>query len=352
MTSRQRASTGTKVRAAGLMHFFDVADKLGFNAYPLLRKLGLNPRMFEHRDQMLPAEAVIRLLEESAHASGCPVYGLLMAEPRQISSFGAISLLLSHQRTLRDVLNTIMRYRNLLNEALALHVETVGAITVLREEIITDIPQPSRQATELAVAVLFLACRTLLGSRWRPSSVNFTHQAPKDMQAHRRIFQCKLVFDSEFNGIVCPTQMLEIPNPHTDPAMMRYAQHFIETLPGNHSGTPVQEVRKSIYLLLPMGLATLEQVAQGLALNARSLQRRLNESGETFGSLINGVRRELALRYMENPSCTLGHIAEQLGYGNPSSFTRWFTTQFGMPPARWRAAHGARYRRPLKVPAL
>jgi len=30
-------------------------------------------------------------------------------------------------------------------------------------------------------------------------------------------------------------------------------------------------------------------------------------------------------------------ISQMTGYANPSSFTRWFTAEFGMSPAAWRA---------------
>ncbi|MNG40322.1 Helix-turn-helix domain protein [compost metagenome] len=43
------------------------------------------------------------------------------------------------------------------------------------------------------------------------------------------------------------------------------------------------------------------------------------------------------MRYLENPGYSLGRIADMLGYSMPSSFTRWFIAQFGMPPASWRA---------------
>jgi AraC-like DNA-binding protein len=51
------------------------------------------------------------------------------------------------------------------------------------------------------------------------------------------------------------------------------------------------------------------------------------------------VRRDLVLRYMENPRYSLSRIADLLGYSVPSSFTRWFTTQFGTAPAAWRREH-------------
>ncbi|TXI69547.1 MAG: AraC family transcriptional regulator [Limnohabitans sp.] len=33
---------------------------------------------------------------------------------------------------------------------------------------------------------------------------------------------------------------------------------------------------------------------------------------------------------------SMGRVAEQLGYSNLSSFTRWFTTQFGCSPSQMR----------------
>ncbi|MNP69715.1 HTH-type transcriptional regulator VirS [compost metagenome] len=98
-------------------------------------------------------------------------------------------------------------------------------------------------------------------------------------------------------------------------------------------------MRKAIYLLLPMGHATIEQIAQTQGMNVRTLQRRLEEGGVTFSDLINEVRRELVVRYMENPRYSLAQIADMLGYSMPSSFTRWFASQFGQSPASWRSEH-------------
>ena len=57
-------------------------------------------------------------------------------------------------------------------------------------------------------------------------------------------------------------------------------------------------------------------------------------------------RAVLVMRYLENPGYSLGRIADMLGYSMPSSFTRWFIAQFGMPPASWRAQRAG----PLGLP--
>ncbi|MNE71333.1 HTH-type transcriptional regulator VirS [compost metagenome] len=126
--------------------------------------------------------------------------------------------------------------------------------------------------------------------------------------------------------------------------MARHAQRYLDSLSGTDEHSLELDVRKAIYLLLPMGRATIEQIAQAQGMNVRTLQRRLEESGVTFSDLVNGVRRDLVIRYLENPNYSLGRIADMLGYSMPSSFTRWFIAQFGMPPASWRAQHGVQMR--------
>jgi AraC-like DNA-binding protein len=179
--------------------------------------------------------------------------------------------------------------------------------------------------------------RTLLGPRWQPYSVNFIHAPPPDRAVHRRVFGPHVEFDSEFNGIVLAAADLDRANPTADPALAQYARQFIETLPNAERTSVTHEVRRAVYLLLPLGAASITRVAEDLGQNVRTLQRRLEAEGSEFSDLVNSVRRELALRYLQSKRDTLTHIAESLGYGQLSSFTRWFSGQFGTPPAKWRS---------------
>lgn len=334
--SSHRSHSGTQVRAAVLSHYEAVAQRLGLNPLELLRQVDLSPRVLMTPSQLIPVGAAVQLLEKSAAATGCISFGLLMAEARLLSDFGPISLLLTHQPSLRGALNIIIQYRHLLNESLAMIVEDAGTLTLVREEIITDSAGGSRQATELAVGVLLLIFRAMLGPQWHPQGAHFTHSPPPDHQTHRRVLGCPVHFDSDFNGLVCLTADLDRPNTQADAAMASYAQSFIDAIAHQGHSSVVLDVRKSIYLLLPMGRASAAQIAQGLGMNVRTLQRRLDESGASFSELINAVRSELAQRYIANTDHSLGRIAEQLGYANLSSFTRWYITQFGAPPSAAR----------------
>ncbi len=326
----------TLVRAAVLTNFFEVAQALGLNPQPLLWQVGLSRALLDDPEQRIPAEAAVALLEAAAQASGCLQFGLRMAESRQLSNFGMVSLLISHQRCLRDALTLIIQYRHFLNDTLAIQIEDAGPMVILRDEVV--VRGPVRQSNELAIGVLFRMCAAVLGKAWRPSSVNFTHSAPPEIGLYKRLFNCNIEFGSEFNGIVCRAADLDAPNPGADPAMARYAQRFMENLPHVNERSAVLDVRKTIYLLLPSGRASSEYVAQALGLSVRTMQRQLDEAGFSFTQVLNEARRELVLRYIDNPRYSLVQVSELLGYSTQSSFTRWFITQFGMAPQQWRQA--------------
>jgi len=337
LIKKRKLAVSTTVRSAVLAHYMEVVDRLGFNPQSLLGEVGLSRAILKTSDQQIPLSAAVRLLELSAQTGGCEAFGLLMAEARQFSDLGPVSLLLTHQRTVRDAVMTTIQYRHLLNEGLAMHVENTGKLTLVSEDVVSLGAPSSRQANELAVGVLCFIFRTLIGPHWHPQSVSFMHSAPGSLEVHKRIFRCKLQFDADFNGLVCHTSDMDLPVPVADPVMARYAQSFLEAIPGGNTSSVVLEVRKSIYLLLPMGRANIAQIAQTLGMNVRTLQRRLGEDGETFSDLINAVRLELAQRYIANPKYPLGRIAELLGYSNHSAFTRWFITQFKQTPQEVRS---------------
>ncbi|WP_028631443.1 AraC family transcriptional regulator [Metapseudomonas resinovorans] len=323
-------------RTAALTNYLEVSQQLGLNPQQLLSQFGLSQPMLENLELRIPMTTVALLLEASAQVSGCETFGLRMAESRRLSNFGAISLLLTHQPTLRDALNTIVQYRHLLNESLSLHISETGKTVILSEEIIIAPSVSMRQSIELAIGVLHRLCGALLGSHWRPQSVNFTHDAPADLHVHRRVFGGNVEFNRQFNGIVCLAADLNTANPTADPLMANYARGFVESLPGATKGSTLNEVRQAIYLLLPLDRATIGQIAQSLGMNVRTLQRRLEDNGVTFSEVFDEVRRDLLLRYMENPRYSLSQVASLLGYSTPSSFTRWFTSQYGVAPATWR----------------
>jgi AraC-like DNA-binding protein len=338
------------VRSASLGNYAEVARRVGLDPDEMIASAGLNPAFLSNPDLRIPTRAVVALLEESARRSACATFGLQMAESWRMSDFGVISLLLTHQPTLRDALAATIRHRHLLNDSLSLWIEEAGELVIVREELVGEGAARSRQAIELAIGVIFRMFRALLGAHWRPREVRFTHPAPPQLGVHRRIFGTHVAFDQEFNGIVCAAADIDRPNPGADPGMAGHAQKLIDAIPGHGAADSgaAQEVRRAIRILLPLGQASIGRIAQAMGMTARTLQRQLDGSGETYGSLLNEARLEMVPRYLGNPAYSLVQVGELLGYEFPSSFTRWFRKQFGKSPARWRRERARKRAKPVR----
>ncbi|TDN57839.1 AraC family transcriptional regulator [Paraburkholderia sp. BL10I2N1] len=329
----------TMLRSASMSGYFDVTRRLGLNPFELVQLVGLDAAALANPDDHVPVSAACRLLELTAQKAKCPTLGLRMAETRQQFGTGVVNVLLAHKRTLREVLFAAAQYRHLLNEALAVYVETTGDTVTIREEIVVEPGTPTTQAIELAIGVLTRHSSALLGAHWNPWGVHFTHQAPKDLTFHRRFFGCPLTFGSDFNGVVCAAADLDYPNPGADPELVRYAESLINPHNASKTDSIALDVRQAIYLLLPLEQATVEPVARHLGLSVRTMQRQLKSVNTSFSDLVEDVRHDLAERYMSNPGYPIGRVAALLGYTQQGSFTAWFASRFQMTPREWRVRH-------------
>jgi len=326
------------IRSGSLTNYAEVARKVGLDPTRMLARFELPSRCLRDPELKVPLDRVRQLLEGSAEMSGAEAFGLMMAETRQLSNLGPVGLLVREQPTLRRALAALARYTRLLNEALFLTIEESGDVVVLREELIVGRGGPVRQATELAIGVVFRMMRAYLGPDWRPRRVCFAHDAPIDRSVHERVFGRNVDFGADFNGVVCARSDLERPNPNADPAMARYARQLLDA--GFSRSTPgmAAQVRELIVMLLGSGRCTVDIVAQHLGVDRRTVHRQLASESQTYSALLDEVRGELTVRYMKNRDRPLAEVSALLGFSAPSGFSRWYRRHFHAAPSVRRAA--------------
>jgi AraC-like DNA-binding protein len=72
-------------------------------------------------------------------------------------------------------------------------------------------------------------------------------------------------------------------------------------------------------------------------ISPRHLRRKLNLFGTSYESLVDEVRKEGAIRMIGQGQLSLTSIAYELGFLDPSSFTRAFRRWTGMSPTAFKA---------------
>jgi AraC-like DNA-binding protein len=334
-----------QVRAMCLAPFVDVVGGLGLDPFALLRKAKIRPEVLADPESRIAASAVVRLVEETVRQSRCGTIGLLMAEPRSFASLGPISLLLQHCDTVRGAVLSLARHQRMLGD---LHHQTLdddGETATIRVELLPG--YGISPVAEFSVSMLVRSLREMSLDRWQPESVHFRHSAPAELQGYRRHFQCQIEFDSDFDGFRCASASLDIANPAANETMAHHAERYLAMLAARQATASVtDQVRHALANLLGRCSVTMDSVADGLGLHPRMLQRLLEKEGATFAALLNETRRELAVRYLATSGQSVTDVGLLLGYSTLSSFSRWFTQEFGRSPAAWRSARRSAPARP------
>ncbi len=97
-----------------------------------------------------------------------------------------------------------------------------------------------------------------------------------------------------------------------------------------------EQVKQRIRVLLSEREISEELVALPFNVSPRHLRRKLSETCTTYEKLLDEVRMELAIRLIQENRLNLGRIAFELGFLDPSSFTRAFRRWTSMSPTAFR----------------
>jgi AraC-like DNA-binding protein len=308
---------------------------VGLDPLEQLKLSNIGLEELSNPDNWLAARSVADLLERSALESGRSDFSLLLAECRSLASLGPLSLLLKHEASPRRIVHQINHFKRHLNDIFDVHLEESDDLTLLRWTVPAAYATP--QIVILVTAVGYRALVESMNGSWVPERIHFPFARPAIMQTFHRFFARPIDFDSEFSGFSFPTSDLDQPNPSADEHMANHAAALLRMVAPPPESI-ADRARHALVLLLPVGKGALGNVANNLGIQSRALQRELNDDDLTFAELLNETRRDLAKAYLTNPNRTVSEVATLVGYSSASSFSRWFSDEYGISPSRWRRA--------------
>ena len=117
----------------------------------------------------------------------------------------------------------------------------------------------------------------------------------------------------------------------------RRLENALGDLDRSGAGAMSTRVRRLLVERLGQIVLTLDAVATALAVNRRTLTRRLAEEGTSFTRLFDEVRRDFARALLHDRSLSIGDVAFFLQYSEPAVFHRSFRRWTGQTPSAFRA---------------
>jgi AraC-like DNA-binding protein len=310
-------------------------DERGVDAEPALRAAGLSRAALAVIENRLPDESLHRLWEAAAVAANDRYFGVHTAEALPAGAYDLLDYLMSSSATVGESLTRLTRYVRLLYDRSNLHL----AIEPRHARLVRHVAAPAPQYDEYSLTLLLVRSRQLSATDWLPERVAFQHAAGDEGGELARVFRCPVHFSAGEIEARFAAEILALPHVRADSRLlailMRYADSQLAALPAR--GDLVARACSSIVRQMARALPGLQSTASELRMPERALQRALARSGVSHSSLVDEVRRGLALKYICDHRLCIGEIAYILHFADTTGFHRAFKRWTDQTPIEYRS---------------
>lgn len=257
-----------------------------------------------------------------------------LIEPRFCGVLGHLALSCG---TLAEAFARFARYQTLLYDGAGDIAIVDGKYQVSwgREH---DEPFDTRHSDEILLVGLIQLARLLSGhDTLTPHRVGFMHAAPPYGQEYFPWLGDAIEYDQPQVFVEFTVAFLNLGicdrNPTLVALLDQQADALLRALP--HKSEFDTALRRAVITGLHNGTPSLKAVSSLLHISSRTLHRRLEARGLTFGVLLQRIRQELAVQYLRDSPLSLVEISLLLGYSEQSAFSRAFKQWTGIPPGKF-----------------
>ena len=315
------------------------ADKISVPA--LLRRAGLPANLFQQEKIFVTTAEVFAIWRTVAEMSPDPGFGLKLGTELRFEHSHPVSIAGVCSRSFGDALQRLARYKQLTcPEEIRVHRKaqesSVEFFFIEAKEAQPDI------MVDLGLSWILCVGRRGSDGEITPLRLELTRPV-KNRALLERHFGCRVRFNADRNALVFRSSDLDRPFVTQNEELVAIiGTHLDSELKARTASVNVgQQVKITLRRSLAGKRPTLRDVAQELALSARTLQRRLTNAGITFQQLVEETRRELAHHYLKQRTVELNEAAFLLGFEDANSFFRAFQEWEGTSPGEWRIRHCA-----------
>lgn len=326
--------------ASYINYVLSCAESLGASVPRLLADADLNPRELQDGDNRIDLIYLMRLGYGTIRQTGRPEFGLISGSRSNLSIFGYIGLAAMTAPTLGDALRVLVDYEALQGRCYrgsSQLIATPGGARVMFYSI-----APYNDYTYFVVDAVLSGWAALI--RWitgRDDLVTEAHvefSTPSYYEHYPKAFPCPVRFHQEINALVLKPGALDYPLLHQNPtlhaSLLATCDHLLTQIAQADSYR--NKVLKVLGTMLHGKTPSIEEVAQQLCTPPWTLRRKLKEEDTAFQTLVDEMRRDVALSYMKNTGLSFGEIAYLLGFSTPGAFQRAFKRWSGMTPGEYR----------------
>jgi AraC-like DNA-binding protein len=322
-----------------LLSWIRAAVRCGFAIAPVLREIGIPVIDGGTHGVVITQEQAFRLIETCVARARGEHFPFAFGENAVLESNPEVQAYICSCTTLRDAI----RYYNWGQEMMSTDVSLVLHETRNLTHIQLDMGAAGSQAgasvffRETLIASVVKLITQLLG-RKEIERLGFSHAAPAYADAYFRFFGVPVQFDQATDAVVIRTELLDRQLNGAVPELLRQAKakvlHRVAMFSAAESA--VGQLNRLFTRHPDLLLAGLDVAAARLNIQPRTLQRRLQDEGQTFSEVQSQSRFQVTCSLLRNTSCSVDDIGAQLGFSDRRAFTRAFKRWANTSPSSYR----------------
>jgi AraC-like DNA-binding protein len=190
---------------------------------------------------------------------------------------------------------------------------------------------------------LLRVCRMLTGQNLVPQYFSIAHYRSEGISEMARFVGTKVEFGAGTDEFALNIDARALPlipsDPHLNDLLLKYCEAASVDRRADMSQLRTR-VENEIASMLPHGRVLVEDVARSLGMSERTLARRLSDEGLNFTEILQQLRRDLAVRYLDDRKLHVSKVAWLLGFREVSAFTHACKRWTGKTPREMRAGGG------------
>jgi AraC-like DNA-binding protein len=310
----------------------------GADLSTLLRSVGITREQIEDKDARIGVKEQIAFVEGVANMLQRDRLGFEIAQSFDLRKIGLLYYVAASSATLVEAMRRVERFSTIANEAVLFRCSFAKGFRIDLQY--AGVARHSdRHQIEFFLAVLVRLCRTFTAKKLTPQMVSVSHSRSGGRPDFERFFGCSVQFQAERDEVIfgeeCKGLPLTAADAYLNEMLVRYCE---ETLSFRRAGRASLRtmVENAAAPLLPHGKPRASEIAKQLHVSERTLARRLSADGLTFARVIDEMRRDLALRYLDDPALTISQAAWLLGYQEIAAFSHAVRRWTGRTPTEHR----------------
>ncbi len=298
---------------------------------------GIKKGAFSPEQDYLSEDQLYRLVCAARAQNNDSAVGFEIGAQFSIGSFGLFSRALMSCATLREVAQMLERYSVLVLPLVRFSSYETATHFVVEINALSRYPLLNQSIFEAIMACWDNIVFLLLGQRLSVDRICCRFEKPEHYHRYIGTVAREFEFAAQRNQIYLKHSNVDLPLVTANPidALSSREQCEKELIRSQQTRSLSDEVADLVRYYLDASPSSAE-IAARLNLTDRTMRRKLAEEGASYRQLLQAVREEIALYYLQETKLQVAEIAVKLGYQETSNFRAAFKGWKGVSPRQWR----------------